>query len=285
MDNNSFTVLPMTQRFSLEPGKTYEGKVSVINPADASADFAYRVSVTPYGVTDENYTADLVSITNRTQIVDWITIKEPTGTVKPNETKDVEFTITVPKDAPGGGQYATIAVSSDNTTGSDGAVAIDNIFELARLIYGHVDGEIVHEGEIIENNVPGFVLSTPITLSALISNNGNVHEDATFVIAVSNVFTGEVILPTEENSGRYSELIMPESTRAVTREVSGLPGLGMVRIKQTIYYQGDVSEVVKDVFICPIWFMVLVGVTLAAIVATIVAIIKKHKKAKTIEKA
>ncbi|MBR2543225.1 hypothetical protein IKF03_01315 [Candidatus Saccharibacteria bacterium] len=285
MDNNSFTVLPMTQRFSLEPGKTYEGKVSVINPADASADFAYRVSVTPYGVTDENYTADLVSITNRTQIVDWITIKEPTGTVKPNETKDVEFTITVPKDAPGGGQYATIAVSSDNTTGSDGAVAIDNIFELASLIYGHVDGEIVHEGEIIENNVPGFVLSTPITLSALISNNGNVHEDATFVIAVSNVFTGEVILPTEENSGRYSELIMPESTRAVTREVSGLPGLGMVRIKQTIYYQGDVSEVVKDVFICPIWFMVLVGVTLAAIVATIVAIIKKHKKAKTIEKA
>lgn len=285
MDNNSFTVLPMTQRFSLEPGKTYEGKVSVINPADASADFTYRVSVTPYGVTDENYTADLVSITNRTQIVDWITIKEPTGTVKPNETKDVEFTITVPKDAPGGGQYATIAVSSDSATGSDGAVAIDNIFELASLIYGHVDGEIVHEGEIIENNVPGFVLSTPITLSALISNNGNVHEDATFVIAVSNVFTGEVILPTEENSGRYSELIMPETTRAVTREVSGLPGLGMVRIKQTIYYQGDVSEVVKDVFICPIWFMVLVGVTLAAIVATIVAIVKKHKKAKTIEKA
>ena len=278
MENNSFTLLPMSQRFSLEPGKTYSGKLSVINPADAKEDFEYNVTVTPYGVTDENYTADLATQTNRTQIAKWIKIKEPTGSVKPNETKDVEFTITVPDNAPAGGQYATIAVSSKDKAVEGEAVAINNVFELASVVYGTVAGETVSEGEIIENNVPGFVLSTPVTLSALISNGGNIHEDATFLISVSNVFTGEVILPTEENDGQYNELIMPETTRAITRDISGLPALGVVRVKQTIYYRGQISDVVKDVFICPLWFMVLVAVTLVAIAGAVVAIVKKHKK-------
>ena len=282
MNNNSFTVLPMTHRFNLEPGKTYDGSLSVINPADATEDFEYNITVTPYGVTGEDYTADLATATNRTQIANWIKILEPSGVVKPNETKEVKFIITVPENAPAGGQYATIAVSSKDASGEESGVAINNIFELASVVYGIVSGETVHEGSIMENNVPGFVVSTPITLSALISNGGNIHEDATFVISVSNVFTGQVILPTEDNNGRFNELIMPETTRKITREVNDLPALGIVKVKQTIYYQGEVSEVEKDIIICPIWFMILVGVTLIAIISTIVGIVMKHKKRKKV---
>ena len=285
MENNSFTVLPMSQRFALESGGEYSGKLTIVNPSDATADFNYKVTIMPYGVKDQEYTADLATEYNRSMITKWIKIDESTGVVKPNESKDVAFTITVPEDAPSGGQYAAIAVSSNDEANVSDGVAVQNVFELASIIYGTVAGETTHEGEIIENNVPGFVVANPVTLSALISNNGNVHEDAAFTIAVSNFFTGEVILPTEEDDGQYSELIMPESTKHIEREVSNLPSLGIMRISQTITYQGETSVVDKNVIICPIWFLILLIAAIAAIITTIVLIVKKHRRGKKSKKS
>ena len=278
MQNNSFTILPMSQRFSLDPGKTYKGKITIVNPADATSDFEYIASVSPYSVVGEDYTADLVTQSNHSEISKWIKISEPVGKVAPNESKDVEFTIKVPVDAAAGGQYATINVSSNAANSSDNGVSVQNIFEMASVIYANVSGEIVHDGEIIENNIPGFSAVTPVTLSALISNNGNVHEDATFVIAVSDVFSGHVILPTEEDAGQYNEIIMPDSTKKIERNISNLPAIGLVKVSQTIYYNGDVSIVEKNIFICPIWFMALALLTFAAVITTIVMIIRHHHK-------
>ena len=278
--NNMFTLLPMSQRFTLTPGKTTEGFIKIVNPADATEDFAYKVSVTPYGVIGEDYTADLEHDSARTAISKWIKIEEPTGEVKPNEVKEVKFTIDVPENAPIGGQYATIAVSSNNDMSGNSGVAVQNVLEMASVIYATVEGPVERKGEILENNVPGFVVSTPVTLSALINNEGNIHEDATFVISASDFFTGRVILPTEDDDGEYSELIMPETTRLIERNISNLPALGVVKISQTIYYRGVSSPVEKVVIICPIWFMALIALTLASIVFTIVHTIRKHKKKK-----
>ncbi len=280
--DNMFTVTPMSQRFSLDPGETYTGSITVVNPVDSTEDFSYKATIVPYGVVGENYDADLTTVSNRTQIVDWIKISNPTGIIKPNGTVKVEFTITVPESAPAGGQYAAITISSNDDGNEGSGVAVKNVFEMASLVYGEVTGDTVHEGEILENNVPGFSLITPITVSALINNNGNVHEDATFVIAVSNFFTGEVILPTEENEGRYSEIIMPETERYVSREISNLPIVGVVKVNQTIYYNGTSSVVEKDVMICPIWFLLLVAVTLAALITVIVRIVLRNKNKKSL---
>ena len=285
MDNNMFTVLPMNQRISLKAGETYEGTISVVNPVDATENFKYKAEVTPYGVKEQDhadYIIDLSEGSEYTSITKWIEIKEPTGEVKPNETKEIHFTITVPENAPPGGQYATISISSDNESSSSEGVAVQNVFEMASIIYATVDGEVHHEGEILENNVPGFVVNTPAKLTALISNHGNIHEDATFVITVSDFFTGRVILPTEEEDGYYSEIVMPGTTRFIERDVNNLPALGVVKVNQTIYYQGQSSVVEKNIIICPIWFMALVVATIAAIVATIVHLVKKHRKKRVV---
>ena len=280
MDNNTFTIMPMSQRFTLEPGKTYTGSITVVNPADSTSDFHYKASVTPYGVVGENYEADLASTTSRTEIVKWIKISEPTGSVAPNGTKKIEFTITVPENAPAGGQYATISVGSNDQVSADSGVAVRNVFEMASIIYGQVTGETVHKGEILENSIPGFSAVSPLTLTALISNEGNIHESATFVITVSNFFTGEVILPTEENDGNYSELIMPETERFISREINNLPTIGAVKVGQTIYYQGQSSIQEKVVILCPIWFLILAILTILAIIATVVGLVMRHSRKK-----
>jgi hypothetical protein len=280
--NNTFTLLPMSQRFTLTPGEVTEGSIKIVNPADATENFSYKVSVTPYGVVGESYTADLEHESARTSISKWIKIAEPTGEVKPNEAKEVKFTIDVPEDAMVGGQYATIAVSSNANASNSNGVAVQNVLEMASVIYGTVTGPIERKGEILGNDVPGFITNPPATLGALIKNEGNVHEDASFTITVSDFFSGRQILPTEEDTGQYSELIMPETTRYIEREVNNLPALGVVKVSQTIHYMGSTPSVVeKTVIICPIWFMALVFATLAATVFTVVHIVKKHKKNKT----
>lgn len=276
---NAFTIMPMNQKISLSPGEVYEGSITIVNPAYAKEDFAYVAEVTPYGVSGEEYTADLLSESDRTAIFKWIKIAEPTGSVKPNESKELKFTITVPKNAPAGGQYATIAVASNaDAEDSNNGVNVQNIFEIASIIYADVAGETVHDGEILENNVPSFVLTKPVTLSALLTNNGNVHESATFTITVSDFFTGRVILPTKENTGTYSEVIMPETSRYTEREVSDLPELGIVKVTQTINYNGQTSTTEKNIIICPIWFIALITLTVAAIITAIVLIIRKHRR-------
>ena len=276
---NAFTIMPMNQKISLNPGEVYEGYITIINPSYATEDFAYKAEVTPYSVADEEYTADLLSESDRTAISKWITIEEPTGSVKPNESKEIKFTIKVPQNVPAGGQYGTIAVSSNQDSSNANGVSVQNVFEIASIIYADVAGETVHDGEILENNVPSFVLNNPVKITAMLTNKGNVHETAIFTITVSDVFTGRVILPTEENTGRYSEVIMPETTRYAEREVSDLPALGVVKVTQTIDYNGQTSTTEKQIIICPVWFMALVLLTLASIIAAVVIIVKKrHRK-------
>lgn len=281
MDNNIFTVLPMSQRITLEPGSTYNGSISVVNPADATTDFSYQVSISPYGVSGEEYTVDLATQYNRSMITDWITIAEPTGTIKPNETKKIEFSIKVPENAPAGGQYATIKVASNNETVEGEGTSVNSVLEIASIIYAKVDGETVHETKVLENNIPGFSTVTPVTIDTLLSNNGNVHEDATIMVTVSDFFTGQVILPTEEESGEYAEVVMPETTYRAKREIDNLPAVGVVKIKQAVYYNGEYSEYENNVILCPIWFMVVAFLVIAAIIAGIVVAVKKHKQNKS----
>ncbi len=278
---NMFTVMPMNQKFYLTPGEEYEGSITVVNPADAKTDFSYKVSVTPYSVIGEEYAADLATRSNMSAIVDWITIENPTGTLAPNSSAKVNFKITVPEDAAGGGQYATITVGSNSVPTTDGSVAIENVFEMASIIYASVDGEINHVGTIAENTVPAFSATAPVKVTARLSNEGNVHEEATITIKATNMFTGETILPTEDNAGRYTEVVMPNSERYISREVDNLPLFGMVHIEQTVYYLGLSSVEAVNVLICPIWFLILIFATFGAIVAGIIGVIAKHKKKKS----
>ena len=277
---NFFTVTPMSQRISLEPGQVYEGYIKLINPADAKTDFDYKIEVSPYTVVGQDYNADFEAESQWTQIADWITVAEPTGTVKPNNVKEIHFTITVPNDVPAGGQYAAIVVSHDpqSEVGEGNNMAVKDIFEMASLIYADVAGETRHEGEILGNDIPGFSTTVPISLGAMFDNHGNIHETATIVISAKDVFSGQEILPTPEDDGKYTEIVIPDTTRYVSRDLSNLPMLGVVHVEQTIYYNGHYSQQAKDVFICPLWFIILVLITVCAIIGVIVHKVRKHKK-------
>ena len=79
----------------------------------------------------------LGTIDKRSEIAKWITISNPKGVLKPNETQIVEFSINVPENAAAGGQYAALMVGMDTDTEENQGVTIRNSYELASVIYAN----------------------------------------------------------------------------------------------------------------------------------------------------
>ncbi|MBR2766632.1 hypothetical protein IKD67_00895 [Candidatus Saccharibacteria bacterium] len=280
-----FTVSPANQRILLVPGQKYETSVAVSSPNDSTVDLKYSVSVGSFSLRGSeggkdiyDGDVDLSTTTSYNQIKDWITLGKDSGTVAPNSTDEVPFTINVPEDAPAGGQYATIIVS-DNTEGAgeneEGKSSIKNIMHIASIIYADVAGETREEGAILENNIPSFILNNNLEATSMVRNDGNVHTDASYVLQVWPLFGGEEVCTNEEKPA--TSLIMPETERYHT-ESCQLSPIGIFRAKQTVKLFGEESVIEKLVFVCPIWLLFLILFVIAALVIWIVMKIRAGKK-------
>lgn len=277
---NIFVVTPMNQTMDLVPGESHSGSITVLNPADSKDDLVFDASVSPYSVVGEEYDIDLVTMSNYSMIAKWIRIDKPSGTLKPGESKEINFTINVPDSAPSGGQYVAILVSGKAKTEENETAIVNNIYEIASIVYSTVAGKTKHEGEILENNIPSFVMDTPAKVSSSLINAGNIHEVAIINLDIKNIITGETIISSEQNTGHHSEVIMPETVRDIEYTIANLPVVGIVKISQNIYYNGNFSTQSRDVLICPIWFIVLVFVIFSSVVCLFVKIIKKRRHRK-----
>ena len=272
MDDVSFSVRPVTNNLELEAGGTATGEITIINPDYATDVLNYSISIAPYSVVGEGYRADLVATNEHTMMTDWITIAEPEGSLEPGEKKTIEYKISVPSDAPGGGQYSAILVDALPKEGENPST-VKAVYEISHIIYANVKGETYHYGEILGNDIPSVATKTPISISTLLTNTGNTHEYANIDVAVKNALNGEEIY--SEGEASVSEVIMPNSTRLFKRDITNLPSLGIVDITQTIMYGNQVSTVTSRVYICPLWFAVLVAVALVGIVWGVIKTIKR----------
>ena len=267
--SHSFTILPMSQSLELKPGQTWSGTITVANPSGATEDFHYLVTVEPYSVVGEDYEIDTESMLGQSQIVDWITIDEPSGTLKPNEKRDVTFTITVPADAAGGGQYAALMVASDPEYEETAGMSVNQSFALGSIIYADIDGDVLRDSHVVSNTVPGFSLSAPFIASATLENNGNTHETAIIDLTAVNKLNGQQIFPVDDENKSFAEIVMPGTPKAVSRSIDNLPVVGLVSVEQKIYFGNQVSAIQQDVVICPIWFMLLAVAVVLGMIGSI----------------
>lgn len=265
---NQFSVTPMSQKIELKAGETFKGSILLANSKDSKDDFYFKVSVSPYNVKGAEYAPDFSTITDRSRIVDWIELDTKTGKLEPNEVREINFSIKVPQDAPSGGQYAMIGVSSDNTITTNNT-AVKDVFEMASLIFATVDGETRHEGQVLDAQIPGFVASGKPVISTTLTNDGNVHEIATITITVKNHLTGEILYPKDPENTSFETVIMPETTRLFTKELNGLPALGFFEVAQNVDYLDTNFSSSMVMVICPIWFIVLAIATILSLISMV----------------
>ncbi len=245
--------------YELSAGDVKSGSFNVNNiNTDA---FTFELEVLPYNVIDKEYNVDLEKNTDYNHIVDWIECSAEKYTLEPNESTKVSYKIKVPEDIPGGGQYAVISAKIMDDSKANGS----NVKVLGRvsyIVYAHLDGVTRIEGNIINNDIPAFVLNPPIIAYSVVENTGNVDIEAHYNFQVFDAFSGhEVYSNTDLN---ITNRILPETQRSEKFTWDNAPMLGLFKVKQTIEIAGQTSTTETLVFICPIWliFIVLFLITL-----------------------
>lgn len=270
-----FAISPMYQQITLTPGETYTGNFEVINPGDNTIDFRYTVRVEPFsveGLDDLSFTAN----GSYNQIVDWVELSRNEGVISPNETQEVRFSIHVPEDAPAGGQYVAILVTSEEYRLDNSTVDLREKYEASHLLYAEVAGETVRKGDIADVSVPSFLMSGNITGSASITNEGNVHSEATHILQIFPLFSNEEVYTNEESP--KGSWIMPGNTAFTSISWDETPSVGIFHVIYNVEYEGVESKVDKYVIVCPLWLLFLIVLAIFLIIFKILWGKKKEKK-------
>lgn len=270
----AFAVSPMTEKLLLNPGDQYSSSISVYSPVEYTMDVKYEITTAGFYINEDNKNI-YEECVDRCDMADWITINSSTeGRLSPGDETRIEYTINVPKDAHGGGQYASIIVKgeawSDETDESgsqgDGAIksAINEKKRIAYTIYAEITGDVIKQGQIIETDVPSFLLSGNIRGSSSIKNTGNVHGAATYKLQVFPLFSNEEVYTNEENPA--TKTILPDRTLYNETAWENTPVVGIFNVVYTVEFEGVTAQVKKMVIICPLWLLfVIVFVVLIAL--------------------
>ena len=290
---SAFTVSPQLQEYVLAPGQSVTGEVKATNQSDAEGKFYYIAEVVPFSVSNDGaYSPNYDAMNDYTDIVNWVTmsdddesnVAEVHGVLEPDETKSAYYTITVPQNARGGGQYFAVRVKSDveaaRKANKDDTVVINEVVGIASLVYVEVSGDIIVKGEITDNNVPSFFLNPPIKGSFIVKNEGNTHAKVSYYLQVFPLFSDEEIYTTEDDMG--TNYVLPGATRVITQSWENTPSVGIFKVRQTVYYDSldnEPSVTEKTVIICPIWLLFIIFFAVFALIFYLVLKAKARKKA------
>ena len=273
---------PPNQKIVLNAGESYTGSFRVSNAQDNEGAFKYKVNVIPFYVDDNDYII-YEDTEGYNQIVNWTNVDLSSGILPLGGTEQIDFTINVPSDAPAGGQYMAITVSSDSSDTKDGSennelgLNMTQNISMAHIVYAEIAGTTVRQGEIASVNVPSFLLSGNIAGSSTVKNTGNTHGTAKYTLQVFPLFSNEEIYTNEENPDEKT--ILPN--RAIYNEISWdqTPSMGIFNVVYTVEFEGVTAQVSKMVIKCPVWLIFVILFVIFALIFYFVAKAKARKKA------
>ena len=281
-------ISPVANRVVLDPGVEITDKMEVDNIG--SKKFKFRVYATPYTIANEAYEVNFNTDTNRTQISRWISFNQNKDAKKdsekkwqnevvfelePNGRQEVEYKISVPKDIPDGGQYATIFAESvpEETSGATGVRTISRV---GLILYGRTNGETVETAEISNFSMRSFITSGKIAAEVDIENKGNTDFVATVSMKIDKVIGGTVA----ELNNPYP--VIPDSPkRHAVLEWEDTPIFGIFKVHTTIKAADKTIEESKLVLILPVWIIVIMLVLLTIIIAWLIILIRKRRAQKS----
>ncbi|MCL2085640.1 hypothetical protein FWH09_01755 [Candidatus Saccharibacteria bacterium] len=260
---------PASLKLNLDPGEVYRGRFTITNRG--ANEHTFNVYASPYQVSGENYTPTFEGAESapRAQIARWISFERESYTLAVNEAVEVNFTISVPRDAPGGGQYAAIFAAADVQAGTSSTV--QSIGRVGMLLYATINGDINEQGEVVTHTISPLIFDRNLSASATVKNLGNTDFAARQTLVVRSVFGGRQVF----SQTRAFE-ILPDTTRLINMEWDGTPALGLFNVTQVIdaSYNSRADENLGNwtrmVLVIPLFLFIIIMIILVILVMMIV---------------
>ena len=265
-------VSPSKQQLGgLEPGEVREGSFKVQNIGTGAFDF--KVYASSYEVKGENYDPVFDGSKDGLKIANWFTFSQDTGHLESDTEVTINYTIRVPQNAPGGGQYGAIMV--ETVKENDDKSNIQAISRVGMVIYSHINGEINRCTRILENKLPSFLFNPPIFGESRVENCGNVDAELSVSLKVYPFFSNEEIYTNEEKPTVLNTL--PVTKRYHKELWTNSPAIGIFNVEQIIKYGSETKTERKLVIVCPVWLIVLIVLFILSIIFWLVARNRERK--------
>lgn len=276
-NTNTLKVAPVRTDISIPAGTT--GKVStfvtnltkdaiVLHPIEN--DFiAGDEKGTPAIILDENSYAPTHSLKRF-----MVPLKD--FTVAPGETKQVDVTITVPKNAQAGGYFGALRFAPASTTGGN---TVNLSASVASLILMTVPGPTEEKLKLTNFDVQqdgsgGSNFRTPDNLKLLLrfENEGNIQLAPLGQIYVKK--GDKVVYTYDFNKDDPKEMVLPDSARRWEVPLEGMGKFGKYTVGATLTYgtKNQTIEISKTIWIIPTMYIVGAIVGLLVLILVVVLI-------------
>ncbi|KKQ94664.1 MAG: hypothetical protein UT66_C0002G0016 [candidate division CPR2 bacterium GW2011_GWC1_39_9] len=141
----------------------------------------------------------------------WITVNPSSFTLKPKETKIINFSVSIPKNAEPGGRYASIIVNMGGQVKVEGgAVVAPRVVSLVLL---RVSGNVKEEASVESFTAPQYSEKAPVKFDLRMKNSGRNHIKPKGTIIITNLLGQKV-----DEIQLSGENVLPGAIRKMTTE-------------------------------------------------------------------
>ncbi|MGB2787197.1 MAG: hypothetical protein WBB94_02335 [Candidatus Saccharimonadaceae bacterium] len=211
-------ISPTVLNLTADPGENIEAKINLRDIIDKSVVVSSQLN--DFTAKGDDGTPELLLDEGQSSpyaLKQWID-PIPEVTLKPKQVQSVPVTIRVPTNAAPGGYYAVVRYTTRAPEIKDTGVALS--LSLGTLIFLRVNGDAKEELAIenfytSKDASSGWLFeAAPVDFSAVFKNSGNVHEQPTGQIVVTDMFNNKVATV---NVNLQLNNILPGSTRKFTQ--------------------------------------------------------------------
>jgi hypothetical protein len=213
--SQTLTISPTLFNAKVAPGQSWSSAIKVINGNDYP--ITVYPGVTDFAVNNETGRPELVPLdvsVNQGDITlsSWVSLEQTEVLIPARQSVSVPFTMTVPFDAPPGGHYAAILISTRPGEATPNTSQVSTAQILTSLLFLKVDGNIIEQASIREFSTKRIVQKPETTFTVRIQNEGNVHIQPQGEIKIFNMWGAERgIIPINQQT-QYG-LVVKESIR------------------------------------------------------------------------
>ncbi|MDD3066983.1 MAG: hypothetical protein PHO48_04115 [Candidatus Gracilibacteria bacterium] len=205
-------IKPLRVELTIDPGNSATATLRVIN-SEATA-LQLKPEVVIYTKNDEKGfpVAEELAADNPANIRSWFTFEDSQIDLPANSEKEVNFTVTVPKDAAAGGRYASVMYIAAGESENKGNLQVNTA--VPSLILLTVTGNQIQTGSFENFALRDTVLAgdIPLAFNLAFKNTGNIHAKPSGSVAIFDQQTGKQLT----SIARYNNPATGESVVADT---------------------------------------------------------------------
>ena len=181
----SVSATPVFSLLTINPGATTTQAITLTN----SSKTALNISVESHGfaATDDSGGSDFPDSKSGPQ--HWFSFSPSTFTLEAQSKKQVIATISVPKDAVSGGQYASVFfVASAASDNGEPTTKVNFSARIGTFFFMTIGGNLHPQGQVSRFSTKMFWQHSPVLFNVSVHNFGNIHIKPHSTLTIKNIF-------------------------------------------------------------------------------------------------